>query len=111
MLSTTLRFLHDRGRVIEAHRLIVEERGVERGRVMTVELGAGVAEEREARAVRLGKPVERERRDRMHDLLRRLAGDSLARHALAQLDLDLAHALLAAFEAEGAAQLFRFGPG
>src|SRR5262249_18773282 len=51
VLTAALTFLHDRGRVVEAHRLIVEERGVERRRVMDLEIGDGVSDQREARAV------------------------------------------------------------
>ena len=75
---------------------------------MTLEISAGIGDEGEAGGMRLGKSVERERGDRENDLLLRFARDAVALHAFAQLDLDVAHALFAAFEAHGAAQLFRF---
>ena len=58
-----------------------------------------------------GRSAERERGDRVDDLLGRGRLDPLPRHARAQLRLHLAHARLAALEAEGAAQLLGLGPG
>ena len=91
--------------MIEPHRLVVEERRVERRRVMHLEIRARVGEQREARGVRLGKSVQRERRDRRDDLLGRVAGDPLPRHAVAQLHFDLLHPLLGSLEAQRAPQL------
>ena len=62
--AAALRVLDERRRVVEPHRLVVEERRVERRRVMHLEIRARVGEQREAGGVRLGKPVERERGDR-----------------------------------------------
>ena len=53
----------------------------------------------------LREAVERERGDRVHDLLRRAPPDPLPRHARAELRLHLAHAPRAALEAERAPQL------
>ena len=69
--AAALRVLHERRRVVEPHRLVVEERRVERRRIVHLQIRARVGEQREARRVRLGKAVERERRDRRDDLLRR----------------------------------------
>ncbi len=73
---------------------------------MALEVGAGIGQQGEAGGVRLGKTVEREGGDRLHDLILRRAGDAVALHAAAQLVFHLPHARLRAPEAEGAAQLF-----
>ena len=75
--AAALRVLDERGRVVEPHRLVVEERRVERRRVVHLEIRARVGEQREAGGVRLGKAVERERRDRRDDALGGLAGDAV----------------------------------
>src|SRR5262245_16248675 len=103
--AAALRVLDQRRRMVKPHWLIVEQRGVERRGKMRLEIGAGIGEQREAGGVRLGKPVEGKRCNRRDDLLRRLAGDPLARHPVAQLHLDLLHPPLGALEAERAAQL------
>src|SRR5712691_9313267 len=46
--ATPLRILDERGRVIEPHRLVIEQRRVERGRVVHLEIRARVGEERKA---------------------------------------------------------------
>ncbi len=91
--AAPLRILDERGRVIEPHRLIVEERRVERRRKMRLQIRARIHDERETGGVRLGKSVERKRRDRQHDLVGRRARDPVLRHALAQPRLDLLHPL------------------
>src|ERR1017187_9936445 len=58
--------------------------------------------------MRLGKSIERERSNRKDDLLLRFGRDAVTLHAHAELDLDIAHAHLAALEAEGAAQFLSF---
>ena len=78
---------------------------------MHLQIRARIREQREARGVRLGKAVQRERRDRRDDLLRRVAGDALARHAVAQLHFDLLHPLLGSLEADRAAQLLGLAAG
>ena len=78
---------------------------------MRLQIRARVDEQREARRVRLRKSVERKRRDRSDDLLGRVAGDPLPRHAGAQLPFDLLHALLGSLEAERAAQLLGLAAG
>ena len=109
--AAALRVLDERRRVVEPHRLVVEERRVERRRVVHLEIRARVREQREAGGVRLGKPVQRERRDRRDDLLGRVAGDALPRHALAQLHFDLLHPLLGSLEAHRAPQLLGLAAG
>ena len=109
--AAALRVLDERRRVIEPHRLVVEERRVERRRVMHLEIRARVGQQREARRVRFGKSVQRERRDRRDDPLRGLAGDALPRHALAQLHFDLLHPLLGSLEAHRAPQFLGLAAG
>ena len=74
---------------------------------MHLEVRRRVREEREARAVRLREPVERERRDAAHDRLRGRAGDAVGCHAGPQFGLDRRHALDRALEAHRAPQLLR----
>ena len=104
--------LDQRRRVVEAHRPGVEQRDVEGGGVVGLELGAGVGDQREARGVRLGEAVEGERGDRLDDLrpaprpgcrarsCRRAAARSIAVHALDR-----------ALEAHGAPQLLGLAAG
>ena len=65
--------LDQRRGVVEAHRPGVQQAGGEGGRVVAAQPGRGVGDEREARGVRFGEAVERERGDRLHDLILRLA--------------------------------------
>jgi hypothetical protein len=94
-----LRVLHQRGRVIEAERIIVEHRAEKRRRVMHLEEGRGVCDQREARRVRLGETIQGERRDRADDRVRGLVFDAVSRHALVEPCLDRAHALDRSLEA------------
>ena len=48
---------HQLGRGVEAHRLAVDQRGGERGRVVVLEPGRDVHQQREAGGVRFGKAV------------------------------------------------------
>src|SRR4030095_10505932 len=57
--TATLRVLDERRRVIEPHRLVVEERRVERGWEMRFQIGARVGQQREAGRVRIGRVVQR----------------------------------------------------
>ena len=106
-----LRVLDQRGRMVEAHRPVVQHRSEEGRRVTALDPGAGVGEQREAGGVRFGEAVQRERRDRFNDPVLLRAGDAVARHALAQLDLDLGHLSFGALESEGAAQLLGLSAG
>ena len=109
--AVALRILdQDRGRV-ESHRLIVQHGAGEGGQVVALQIRAGIGQQRETGGVRFGKAVERERRDGAHDILLRLPGDAVARHAGAQLDFDIRHALFGALEAHGAAQLLGLAAG
>ena len=58
--------------------------------MVRLQVRRGVGDQREARRVRLGKAVERERRDAAHDLVLRVARDAARGHAGAQPRLDRA---------------------
>src|SRR5215210_8135042 len=65
--AAALRVLDQRGWVVEAHGPGVEQAEIERGRMVRLEPGAGVGDQREARRVRLREAVERERGDALDD--------------------------------------------
>ena len=106
-----LRVLDQCRRMVEPHRLVVQQRGIEGGRIVDLQIRAGIDDEREARRVRLGKPIERKRRDRQHDRIGGRADDAVGRHAGAQLALDLLHPLLRPLESHRPAQLLGFAAG
>ena len=99
-----LGILDQRRRVIEPERLVVEQRRVERRRVVRLQVRAGIHDQREARGVRLGEAIERERRDRPEDALGRLARDAALGHARSQSSLDLSHARFGSLEPHRPAQ-------
>jgi hypothetical protein len=70
-----------------------------------------VRDQREARGVRLGEAVERERRDAAHDVVLHGAGDAARAHAGAKPALDRRHALLRALEAHRATELLGLAAG
>ena len=106
-----LRVFHQGHRVIEAHRLVVEESADESRVVMGAQVRARIGEEREARRMRFRKAIERERGDRFHDLVLHRPLDAVPPHSRAQLGLDLGHAFLGALEAHGATQLLGLASG
>ena len=59
--AVALRILHDGGGRVKTHGLIVEQRGGEGRKIVALEIGAGVGNQRKAGGVRLGKSIERER--------------------------------------------------
>jgi len=67
--TAALRVFDERRGVVKAHRLVVEERRVERGRIMHLQICAGIGQQRKARRVRFGEAVERKRGDRGDDPL------------------------------------------
>ena len=109
--AVALSVLDQGGRRVEAHGLIVQDRGGECGQVAALQICAGIGDQGEARGVRFGKTVERERSDGLNDGVLLLAGDAVARHARAQAGLDVAHACFGALESHGAAELFGFASG
>ena len=70
---------HDLRRRVEAHRLAVEQRRGERRRVVALEPGRDVHQQREARRVGLGEAVLAEARDLLEDPLGELVADSRVR--------------------------------
>ena len=75
---------------------------------MFAQIGAGIADQREAGGMGLGETIQSERADGLNDGILHHARDAIAGHACAQFDFNLGHAFLGAFEAEGAAQLLGF---
>src|SRR5258707_13631642 len=63
--SMPLRVFDNRERLVEAHGLIVERRGGERGQVMAFEVSTGVSNQSKAGGVRFGKTIKRKRNDRL----------------------------------------------
>ena len=55
----SLRVLDNRKRLIKAHRLIVERSRSERRQVMTLQIRAGISEQRKTGGMRFGKSVKR----------------------------------------------------
>src|SRR5580704_17651041 len=97
----------NRRRVIEPHRLIVEQSRRKRRQIMTLEISAGIGDQGTTGGVRLGKPIERKRGDGKNNLLLGCRRDAIALHTFPQLYLDVAHALFAAFKTKSPAQFFR----
>src|SRR5271166_2954428 len=94
--------------MIEPHGLIVQQRCCKSRQVMALEIGASVRDQRKTGGVRLGKSIECERSNRKNDLLLRFRRNAVTLHACAEFDLDIAHTLLATFEAKCPPQLFSF---
>ena len=103
----TLRILNEREWLIEAHRLIVENRRGECGKVITFKVGAGISDQRKTCRMRFGKTVKRKRTDRQHNVVLRLSRDSVFLQALPEFYFDRLHACFGTFESERTAQLFR----
>ncbi len=99
------------GRVIETHGLVVEQGAQEGGRVVRLEVGRGVGDERERGGVRFGKTVERERFDARHDFLLRGRRNLSCDHAGAQILFDFLHAFGGALESHGAPELLGLSAG
>src|SRR3954466_1418286 len=105
--AVALRVFHQRRGMIETHRLIVQERGIERRRVVRLQIRARIYEQREARGVRFRKSIQRERRNRADNFFGSLIANALLGNTGTQLRLDLLHPVLGAFEPEGPPQLLR----
>ena len=96
-------------RRVEAHRLGVEQRGAEGGRVVALEPGAGVDEVGEAHRVALREAVAGERRQLEEDVVGQLAGDAALGHARVEPVADLGHPLGRPLGAHRPAQLVGLG--
>ena len=110
--AVALRVLDQRRRVVEAHRPRVQQRRVERGGMVRLQVRARVRDQREARRVRLREAVQRERRDRLDDLRPAPPARSRASpcRARSRSSIDV-HPLDRALEAHRAAQLLRLAAG
>ena len=84
--AVPLGVVDQRLRRVEAHRLGVEQRRAERRRVVPLEPGRRVDQQREADRVRLGEPERGERLDLLVDLVGDRAGDAVGGHAVVEPD-------------------------
>src|SRR4029453_6808316 len=98
-------------RLIEAHRLVVKNCRSESGQIMTLQISAGVSNQSEAGRMRFRKTIKGKRGDRLHNFLLRFAGQSLARHAVAQFHFNFLHTRFRAFETKSASQFLRLTTG
>ncbi len=103
--AVTHRVAHDRVRRVEAHRLRVEQRARELGRVVQLHPRARVHEVGEAHRVALGEAEVGERLELVGDLLGRLAGDPPLGHPVHEPVAHRGHARLRALRAHRLAQL------
>src|SRR5260370_40978339 len=94
-------------RMVEAEWVAVEHRGEKRRRMMALQVDRSVCDQREARRVRLGETVERERRDRTYDTVGGFAVNPVVRHPFAQPPIDFFHPRERPFEAHRAPQFLR----
>ena len=101
--------LHQRLGRVEAHRLGVQQRRAERGRVVQLQPGRGVDQEGEADRMALGEAEGRERLDLGEDVVGDRAGDAVGGHALIQPVAQPGHLLLAALGAHRPAHLVGLG--
>ena len=74
--AVAARVLHQLRRRVEAHRLAVEQRGAERRRVVALEPGRDVDQQREARRVRFREAVLAEAEDLLEDRVGELGAGS-----------------------------------
>src|SRR5262249_5079579 len=77
---------------IEAHRLRIDQRGAERGRVVALEPGTRVDEVGEAHRVALREAIVCERGELDEDVVGELTGDAVVRHAVVEAGKDALHA-------------------
>ena len=104
--SVKLRIFHQSGRAVDAHRLIVQYGRRERRKIMALEIGAGVGNERKAGGVRSGNPYSAN--DRMDwTICLRLRENAVVFHALAQLHFQFPHPRPRAAHSHRPAQFLR----
>ena len=107
--AVPLGVVHQRLRRVEAHRLRVEQRRAERGRVVQLEPGRGVDQQREADRVALGEAERGERLDLLVDLVGDRAGDAVGGHAVVEPDAHRLDLVLGSLRAHRPAQLVGLG--
>ncbi len=98
------RIFHERAWRIEAHRLRIENRRREFGRVVVLQVSRRIHEQRETRRVALGKSVVGESIDLVEDALRVGGSDAVGRHSVEHLLADGRHALATALVSHRLAQ-------
>ena len=106
-----LRIFDDGRGMVKTHRLVIEQRGGESGKIAAFQISAGIGQQGKARRVRFRETIKRKGGDRLHDLLLRLARDAVRFHAATQVLLHLFHPRFRTLESHRAAQIFRFTPG
>ena len=87
--AVAARILHQLRRRIETHRLAVQQRGEEGGRVVALEPGGHIDQQGEACRMRFGKAVFAEAVDLLEDALGELARVAAFEHALDQAPLEM----------------------
>ena len=97
--------------VIEPHRLVVQQRRVERAGVMRLQIRARVRQQREAGGMRFREAIQRERGDVFDDLIDDFRRQPALRHAGAQVAFDPSHLFFESPEPERAAQLLGLAAG
>ena len=90
---------------IEAHRLYVEDRGAKDRRLVTLHVGRGVGEQREACGVRFGEAVVGEAFEHVEERIGARAVDAVFHHTVDEFGIDFGHARPRALVAHRAAQL------
>src|SRR5262249_15543646 len=82
------RIAHELGRLVETHRLAVEDGGAENVRIMALDPGRGVDEQGKARRVTFGKAVFAETFDLVETAFGEIAPIPAACHALGELPFE-----------------------
>ena len=99
--TVALRIGDQRGRLIKTHGLIVKHGRRKSREVVTLQIRAGIGDQRKAGGVRLGKSIQGEGSNGANNSVLRFPSDAVFLHAPAQLVLDFLHAFFRALEAEG----------
>src|SRR5207237_7999060 len=100
LYSTALRVVYDRGRRVKTHWLMIEHTGVKFRGAMHFQIRAPVGQDRKTDRVRFRKPIKRERRDRMNDLVDFVLRHILSLHRGAQFYAYLLHSFLRAMKTQ-----------
>jgi hypothetical protein len=101
---------HQLRRRIEAHRLRVQERGAKRRRLVTLEPGRDIHEQRERSRMRFRETVFAEAQDLLVDLARERFRQAALRHAVDETLLEFLEAAPAAPRGHRSAKLVRLRP-
>src|SRR5215813_5848817 len=104
----SLSVLDERERLVESHRLIVQDGCSEGCQVMTFNICTGVGNQCETGGMRFRKAVQRERRNRMHNFVLRITGNAVVLHTASQLDFNFLHTRFRSLEPKSSTQFFSF---